>query len=92
MFKFAIDHLSSDFSFLEELNRKELLELVSIMYLGRETYGKRTTRDIWALHLKHVTNESDEELRRIIKDKMPSATKEYIIQGLRSLGARQADY
>lgn len=92
LFKFAIDHLSSDFSFLEELNRKELLELVSIMYLGRETYGKRTTRDIWALHLKHVTNESDEELRRIIKDKMPSATKEYIIQGLRSLGARQADY
>lgn len=92
LFKFAIDHLSSDFSFLEELNRKELLELVSIMYLGRETYGKRTTRDIWTLHLKHVKNESDEELRRIIKDKMPSATKEYISQGLKALGAEQADY
>ncbi|WP_379543213.1 protein kinase [Psychrobacter sp. R86515] len=92
LFKFAIDHLSADFSFLEELNRKELLELVSIMYLGRETYGKRTTRDIWTFHLKHVKNESDEELRRIIKDKMPSATKEYISQGLKALGAEQADY
>ena len=92
LFKFAIDHLSADFSFLEELNRKELLELVSIMYLGRETYGKRTTRDIWTFHLKHVKNESDEELRRIIKDKMPSATKEYISQGLKALGADQADY
>ena len=92
LFKFAIDHLSADFSFLEELNRKELLELVSIMYLGRETYGKRTTRDIWTFYLKHVENESDEELRRIIKDKMPSATKEYISQGLKSLGAARADY
>ena len=92
LFKFAIDHLSADFSFLEELNRKELLELVSIMYLGRETYGKRTTRDIWTFYLKHVENESDEELRRIIKDKMPSATKEYISQGLKALGAEQADY
>lgn len=92
LFKFAIDHLSADFSFLEELNRKELLELVSIMYLGRETYGKRTTRDVWTFHLKHVKNESDEELRRIIKDKMPSATKEYISQGLKALGAEQADY
>ncbi|MBF2720144.1 protein kinase [Psychrobacter sp. NG254] len=92
LFKFAIDHLSADFSFLEELNRKELLELVSIMYLGRETYGKRTNRDIWTFYLKHVKNESDEELRRIIKDKMPSATKEYISQGLKALGAEQADY
>lgn len=91
LFKFAIDHLSSDFSFLEELNRKELLELVSIMYLGRETYGKRTTQDIWTLHLNHVKNESDEELRRIIKDKSPSS-KDYIYQGLKSLGAEQADY
>lgn len=39
-----------------------------------------------------MKNESDEELRRIIKDKMPSATKEYISQGLKALGADQADY
>lgn len=92
LLEYAMDDMFLDFSFLEKLNNTELLELVSIMYLGRDTHGKRTTRDIWTLHLKHVKNESDEELRRIIKDKMPSATKEYIIQGLRSLGARQADY
>ena len=92
LLEYAMDDMFLDFSFLEKLNNTELLELVSIMYLGRDTHGKRTTRDIWTLHLKHVKNESDEELRRIIKDKMPCATKEYIIQGLRSLGARQADY
>ncbi|NYR10258.1 protein kinase [Psychrobacter sp. BI730] len=91
LFKFAIDHLSADFSFLEELNRKELLELVSIMYLGSDTHGKRTTLDIWNLHLKHMSKESDEELIRIIRDKSPTS-KTYIYEGLRSLGAEQADY
>lgn len=38
------------FSFLEELSHKELLELVSIMYLGRDTHGKGTTLDIWEIH------------------------------------------
>lgn len=90
--EYAVEHISLDFSFLEELNHEELLELVCLMYLGRDTHGKRTTLDIWNLHLQHMGNESDEELRRIIKDKSPSATKTYISQGLKSLGAYQSDY
>ena len=91
LLEYAIDDMFLDFSFLEELNHAELLELVSIMYLGRDTHGKRTTRDIWTLHLKHVKNKSDEELRRVLKEKSPSS-KTYIYEGLRSLGAEQADY
>lgn len=86
-----VELVSLDFSFLEELSNKELLELVSIMYLGSDTHGKRTTLDIWNLHLKHMSKESDEELIRIIRDKSPSS-KTYIYEGLRSLGAEQADY
>lgn len=86
-----VELVSLDFSFLEELSNKELLELVSIMYLGSYTHGKRTTLDIWNLHLKHMSKESDEELIRIIRDKSPSS-KTYIYEGLRSLGAEQADY
>lgn len=88
---YAIEHVSSNFSFLEELNNQELLELVSIMYLGRDTYGKRTTLDIWNIHLKHMSKESDEELIRILEEKSPSS-KAYIYAGLKSLGAEQADY
>ena len=86
-----VELVALDFSFLEELSNKELLELVSIMYLGSDTHGKRTTLDIWNLHLKHMSKESDEELIRIIRDKSPSS-KTYIYEGLRSLGAEQADY
>lgn len=92
LLKYAIEHLSLDFSFLEELNHEELLELICIMYLGRHTHGKRTTLDIWNSHLSYMRNDSDEKLIRIIKDKAPSATKIYISQGLKSLGADQADY
>ena len=91
LLEYAIEHVSLDFSFLKELNNKELLELVSIMYLGRDTYGKRTTLDIWNLHLKYMSKKSDEELIRVIREKSPSS-KTYICEGLRSLGAEQADY
>lgn len=89
---YAIEHVSLDFSFLEELNHKELLELVSIMYLGIDRHGKRATLGIWNYCLSYAENTSYEELIIIIKGKMPSATKQYISQGLKSLGADQIDY
>ena len=92
LFDYAKEHISLDFSFLEELSHEELLELVSVMYLGRDTHGKRTTLNIWNSHLSYIGNKSYQELIRIVKDKMPSATKEYISQGLKSLGAEQVDY
>lgn len=92
LLKYAIERLSLDFSFLKVLNHQELLELICIMYLGRDTHGKRTTLDIWNSYLTNMRNESDEELIRIIEDKAPYATKIYISQGLKSLGAEQADY
>jgi len=87
-----VDQARLDFDVLRGLSYEELLELVCIMYLGRDTYGKRITSDIWNLHLKYMRNESYEKLTIIIKDKPPSTTKDYIYQGLRSLGAGQTDY
>lgn len=92
LFDSVKEHISLDFSFLEELSHKELLELVSIMYLGRDTHGKRTTLNIWNFHLSSMKKKSYEELIRIIKDKMPSATKKYISEGLESLGAGEVNY
>lgn len=87
-----VDQARLDFDVLGGLSYEELLELVCIMYLGRDTYGKRITSDIWNLHLKYMRNESYEKLTIIIKGKPPSTTKDYIYQGLRSLGAGQTDY
>ncbi len=91
LFEYAIEHISLDFGFLEELNYEELLELVCIMYLGRDTYGNRTIRDIWNLYSNSMRNESYEGLIRIIKEKSPSS-KTYISQGIKSLGAEKTDY
>lgn len=87
-----VDQARLDFGVLGSLSYEELLELVCIMYLGRDTYGKRITSDIWNLHLKYMRNESYEKLTIVIKGKPPSTTKDCIHQGLRSLGAEQADY
>lgn len=87
-----VDQARLDFDVLGGLSYEELLELVCIMYLGRDTYGKRITSDIWNLHLKYMRNESYEKLTIIIKGKPPSTTKDYIYQGLRSLSAGQTDY
>ena len=76
-----IESMSLDFSFLEALDNQELVELVSIMYVGRENHGRSIGVDIWGNYLADNENESHEELINKITGKNPFRTKTQISHG-----------
>lgn len=91
LLQYTMEELTHDFSFLDSLNYEELLELVCLMYLGRETNGKRIVPDIWNLYLSSMKGQSYEGFIRVLKEKSPSFIT-YVSKGLMSLGADQDNY
>lgn len=84
--KIIIESMSLDFSFLEVLDNQELVELVSLMYVGRENHGRSIGVDIWGKYLTDNENESQEKLINKITGKDPFRTKTQISHGLESIG------
>ena len=66
------------------LSDQQIVELCSLMYLGRDTRGERVIATRWQSHAEYFARDPRYELIRAMREKSPAA--KYISDGLESLG------